>query len=374
MLIKTKDFKNAAKSIVLASSLDKNATNLELNAKNNTLYLNVTNREYFVSVKFALESSEEFRAVVDAPLFLNLIAGITTETVDLSIKSNVVHVKAGKSNYKVPMIYENTDIMTLPVITIQNKTVEMPISIDILRSISEVNSKEIDKGAKLDINELQKLYYIDETGCFTFTTSACLNKFTLEKPVKMLLNDRIVKLFKLFNEDVNFTFGNDVLPDGTIQSKIILQSDNIYVAAIILSDDTLIKKVQVPCEATKRFINTDYTNKLVVSTSKLNDAIKRLMLFTKNSVDSADMANMPAKLTFVGNDIIIKDFQDNQEVVEIESGSTIEEGYALGINLADIKLVLDSCKEQTITFNCGNHRSVVMNRGNISNLIPEGKM
>ena len=45
MLIKTKDFTNAAKSIVLASSLDKNATNLELNAKNNTslkmyLYLN----------------------------------------------------------------------------------------------------------------------------------------------------------------------------------------------------------------------------------------------------------------------------------------------------------------------------------------------
>lgn len=49
---------------------------------------------------------EDFNAVVDASLFLNLIAGITTDTFNLSIKGNTVVVKAGKSTYKLNMIYE----------------------------------------------------------------------------------------------------------------------------------------------------------------------------------------------------------------------------------------------------------------------------
>jgi hypothetical protein len=43
----------------------------------------------------------------------------------------------------------------------------------------------------------------------------------------------------------------------------------------------------------------------------------------------------------------------------------------MNINLFDIKLVLDSCKVDHITLNCGNHRSVVITRGTVANLIPE---
>ena len=66
MIIKLKEFKEVADKILLAAGLDENAANVELRAKDHTLYLAITNREYYCCVKFPIESDEEFRAVVDA--------------------------------------------------------------------------------------------------------------------------------------------------------------------------------------------------------------------------------------------------------------------------------------------------------------------
>ena len=103
MIIQTKTFQEAANKILLAVSTDKtNAANVELEAKDNVLYLRTTNKEFYVEIKFDLESAETFRAVVDANLFLNLISSITTDTFEITINENVtintLLVKAGKSN------------------------------------------------------------------------------------------------------------------------------------------------------------------------------------------------------------------------------------------------------------------------------------
>jgi len=371
MIIKTKDFAEVASKIKEAVSLDENAANLEVVAKGTSLFLNVTNREFYVSVKYELIEETNFAATVDASLFLDLVSQITAEEFKLNVDDRALIVTSGKSKYKLPMIYDNDKLMSLPIIKINNKTVEMPISYDILNSILTVNSKEITKVKKLEVNELQKMYYIDETGCFTFTTGACVNSFTLEKPVKLLLNERIVKLFKLFNEDVLFSLGQDPLPDGTSRTKITLETQNIYLAAVITSDDLLISKVQGPCIATKRFISENYDYHLVLSAREVSAAINRLMLFTKNSVDKANMTFIPARATINQDELIFADKFGNVESVTVENGSTINGTYEMGINLSDIKLITDSCKNEHITMNCGNHKSVVFIRGNISNLIPE---
>ena len=202
MILKTQLFQETCKTILPA--LDNNTANLELKAEQTTLYLSLTNREYYISVKYELAEPANFRAVVKADLFLNLIAGITSEEFELEVKNNYVYIKVNKSNYKLAMIYENDTLITLPIITLTNKTVEMPVSLEILKSILNVNAKELLKAKNADlvrasINDLQKLYYIDETGCFTFTTGACLNSFKLEKPVKLLLTDKIVKLIHKCN-------------------------------------------------------------------------------------------------------------------------------------------------------------------------------
>ena len=375
MIIKTKDFQEATNKILLATELDKTAANLEINVKPGALFLNVTNKEYYVSVKFPIEGDETFRAVVDASLFLSLISGITAETFKLVIKDTNVVITANKSRYTLPMIYANDQLMELPFIGLQNKTVEMTISNDILQSILLVNSKELLKVKNIDVNPLQKLYYITEKACFTFTTGACVNEFkpNLEKQINILLNERIVKLFKLFKEDVWFSLAQDTLLNGINRTKVSFETNDVYVAAILPSDDRLLDQVKGPVTATKSYTEATYAHKAVLKANDLADAISRLMLFTKNSVDKANMTYMPVKVVMTPDEFTIYDSLNNCEVIDIQNGSEIYEEYEMKLNIVDLKLIIDSCKNEDITLNCGNHAAVVIKRGNISNLIPELK-
>lgn len=374
MILKTKTFQEAANKILVAVGLDKSAANLELAAKDNALYLRVTNREYYVAVKFDLEEPTDFRAIVDANLFLNLISGISTEEFELTINDTNVAVKAGKSSYKLAMIYENDQLMKLPIIKLDKEqvTVDMSISHDILMSILNVNGKEIQKAKKIDVNELQRYYYVDETGCFTFTTGACVNSFTLEKPIKLLLTDRVVKLFKLFNSDVWMSYGHIVNADSSLQPIVVFQTENIYVATRLLNDETCIHKIKAPCDAMKNLIKETYDHNLVLSASDLSAAIGRLLMFYKNSSAKADLSFVPAAVDFTDTELTISDTSgDNKEIITIENGSTTPGGYSMGVNLIDLKAVLDSCKNEHITVNCGNKKSIIINRGTISNVIAE---
>lgn len=372
MIIKLKDFKEIATKILLATD-GNTASNLKLRAKDQVLTLSVTNSEYFVCIKMPLETDEELTAVVDAKAFLNLIAGLDAETFALTTSDSTLFVKAGKSNYKLAMIYDNAQLLDLPPIIIQNKTVEMNISKDILESILNVNSKELLKLKNLtDVSELQKLYYIDETGCFTFTSGACLNSFTLEKPVKLLLTDRVVKLFKLFKEDVYFSLGQDQTPSGLVETKVTFETSNIYLAARVNCDAAWLNKVKGPCDATKRHISATYPYHLVLSTAELSSAINRLLSFTKNSTTDTNMAQVPIKATITDGEITLADEFDNCETITIENG-VVEEPYEMMVNIADIKLVLDAYKNDHITLNCGANHILVFTKDLVYNLLTELK-
>lgn len=377
MILKTKTFQEAANKILVAVGLDRTAANLELAAKDTALYLRVTNREYYTAVKFDLETPTEFRAVVDANLFLNLISGISTEEFELKINETNVVVKAGKSSYKLALIYENDQLMKLPIIKLNKDqiTVDMPIANEVLMSILNVNGKEIQKAKKLDVNELQRYYYVDETGCFTFTTGACVNAFTLEKPIKLLLTDKVVKLFKLFNTDVWMSYGHNVNHDGTLQPIVVFQTEDVYVATRLLNDDTCIHKIKAPCDAMKKLVKEVYDHNLVLSATDLSAAIARLLMFYKNSSAKADLSFVPAMVSFDNTELTVADLSgDNKEVITIENGSVTPGGYSMGVNLIDLKSVLDSCKNEHITMNCGNKKSIIINRGTISNVIAETRV
>lgn len=375
MLIKTKELKAAASTISTAVAADgKNAGQLELVARNNTLYLNVTNKEYFVSVKYSLDTEETFRAVVEAQLFLDLVASFDinkADTLNLSIVNNNLAIKAGKSAYKLALIFENDEMVKLTPIRIENETVSMTVSKDILKSILTVNSKELEKTKGITVNELQHLYYIDNTGCFTFTTGACLNKFTLEKPIQLLLNERIVKLFKLFNEDVILTLGQDLDADGKLKTKAVFQTPTVYVATLPPSNDKLLSAVQGPCNATKNYIGAAYTNKVVLSADSLFESVSRLLKFAKNSSVTATNNYIPVTIKLTTDELTLCDSLDNVETVITESDSYVEDTYEMVVNLTDLRLVLDSCHGEHITVNCGNHKAVIITHGNVNNLIPE---
>lgn len=379
MLINVKDLQNICKTILVAvDKADNKAANLELVAENNMLELNVTNTEYYVSVKVVCVCTESFRAVVKAQKFLSLVADLTVEDITIEAEAASITITAGKSHYTLPLIFENDKLVELPIITLSNKTIEMPISLDVLSSIVNINSKELTKIENKDkatLSEWQRGYYITEEGCLTFTTGACLNGFKLEKPIKMLLNERIVKLFKLFNSDVAFSFGYDALANGTVQNKVVFETENIYLAAIITNDDVILSKLLGPYSATKDYINANYSNKVVVSTTSLNKAITRLVNFSKTEQEYKNFSKgtftlEPSTDTSTAT-LIITDKDKNVEAVNIENTSIIDPSYKMKLNLNDLKLVLDVCKEDFVTLNFGNHQSVVVSRGTICNLIPE---
>ncbi len=371
MILKTKEFQTTASKILVALGTDKSAGDLELFTNNGFLYMNVTNKEFYVSVKFPVDGELESRTVVDAVSFLDLVSSITTDTFELNVTDQYLSVKSNKSSYKIEVIYENDKLMELPTIDADTTTVNMTISNDILKSILDVNGKEIAKAkSSIEVSELQKLYYIDETCCFTFTTGACLNKFQLEKPVRMLLTDRIVKLFKLFDTDVDFYLGHKSNSAGELMTVVCFMSNDTKVSALINCSDVLLAKISAPLSATKTYISDTYNYSVVLSTFALNSAVQRLIKFTKNSVEKCG-AYIKGIVHISKDSVTISDSFDNTETVSVENNSVITSSYDMTINLNDLAAILSSTKLEHITLNCGNHQAAIITRGQVSNLIKE---
>ena len=370
MIIRVDSFQEACKNILTA--VDSNALSivtetLQLKTIGDKLHMSVTNREYYAEVKFDLKVPEEFHATVNANLFLKLIAQITTETIELTVVDNSLVIK-GNGTYKLPLIFEGDKLLELPVIEIANPTVEMNVSSDVLLSILQYNSKEIGKGTIA--RPVQNLYYVDEKGCITFTTGACVNNFTLEKPVAILLNNRVVKLFKLFKGgDVAFTLGYDAISDDTIQTKVKFENKDICITAILSCDDSLLKSV--PVDAIRGRANSVYNYTVNLNKEALLQTINRLLLFTDGKV----VAKPYSTFEFKQDGVVIWDtLKENSETISYVNSGISGDNYTAVLDLVDLKTTVETCPESYITFNFGNNTAFVLVRGNIYNVVPEVKV
>lgn len=373
MIIKTKEFKEVCSTIL--SAIDSNELStltetLELESKNKVLKLSVTNGEYFVTVNFNLDNEEELHASVNANLFLKLINAVTTEDITLTMKDNYLEVKAN-GTYKIPYIYEDDKMLTLPEITISNPTLDLKVSGDVLGSILDYNSKELLRGTIS--RPVQKMYYVDEKGCLTFTTGACVNYFELEKPIKVLFNNRLVKLFKLFkNKMTDFTLGYDAIDETLTQTKVQFKTDKITLTAITGCTDDLLKSV--PVSAIRGRAEFEYPFNVVLSTVELKDAVNRLLLF---SAGYGSIKNLKpySQFTFSSNQVIIYDSnKENSETLLFKNNTSVNEEYSMTLDLADLKLILDNLSEDFITLSFGNHQAAVIKRQSIYNVVPECKV
>ena len=364
MIIKTKPFKEACTTVLNAidnSELSNYSEALELIGKGSLLFLNITNKEYYVSVKFELEEElkDEFKAVINAYTFLKLIAAVTTEDIELKLKENYLAVKAN-GNYKFPLIYENGDLMKLPKIEIVNETLIMNVGGDLLSSVVNYNSKILNKK---ETTPVQKLYYLDQEGCVTFTSCVCVNNFKLEKPIKLLLSNKVVRLFKLFKNDLlKFHLGYDKLNEYLTQTKIKLETSNITLTTILPSDTLL---SQYPIEQLRKLANTIYPFTTVLKVEEFLEALNRLKVLDKNNED--------CDFNCEENKLILK-VGENEEtlyIVNDDKVPTKELNYKMTLKLDHIKSVLETCEDQYITFNFGNKTSATFVRGNIVNVLTE---
>lgn len=372
MIIKTKEFKECCSKIlgtVGSSELSTLTETLELIVQENILYLNVTNKEYYVSAKFALEQAETFHATVNASLFLKLASQTTVEDMSLEVAGNSLIIKAN-GTYKIPLIYEGDHLMELPKIILHNPTVEMSISGDILNSILNYNGRELTSG--LISRPSQRMYYVDQQGCITFTSTpdACINSFTLEKPVTLMIPNRVVKLFKLFKSDlVQFKLSHEAVAEGIVQPCISMETPTIKLGAILNGDESLLKSV--PMAEIRDRANKPYPYSVVLSRIALLQAINRLTLFSGGY--GAKQTSIPySTFNFKREEVEIwSTDQENVEKLNYLSDSSLNADYSVVLNLNGLASVLGSCDESDITLNFGNHEAVVLVRGSVRNVLPE---
>lgn len=365
MIIRSEELKKVCSNILFA--IDNNSTSqitetLEMYTEDHFLYLAVTNHEYFVKVRVDIHDKVDFKVSVSADLFLKLVSKITSETAEFKVEDNCLFV-IGNGTYRLPLIFDGESLLELPEITIDNVLNSFSIERKILNSILSYNSKELSKKYVV-ANPVQTMYYIDNNGCITFTTGACVNKFSLPTTIKFLLPDKIVKLFKLFSDDnVNFVYGKDSLENGIIQTKVKFYTDNEELTAIISSGDDLISNVPEEAIRNRAFKVYDYS--VTLNKQLVLNAIDRMLIFTNKSLVPC------GKFTFKDDHVVISDDSDiNFESIYYENTSNIG-SYSAVFDFIDLKTIISGIKSDYFTFNFGDGQSAVIVDKDIYNVIPE---
>ena len=372
MILKTKKLQEVCSKILPAvesSELSSILDTLQLKTVDKVLCLSVTNKEYYVQVKLDITDEVDFHATVSATLFLKLVSQLTAEDIELTVSDNVLNVKANGS-YKIPLIFEGEQLMELPVISIDNVVKEFDISSGILNSILNYNTKELDKGTIS--RPIQKFFYVDEKGAITFTTGACVNSFELAQPVKILLNKRLVKLFKLFQDcSVHFKLAYDAVEGSTdiVQTKVQFAASNIVITSILSCDDSMLS--QIPVNAIRGRADNIYPHSVVLSKNDLMATLGRLMLFTSSSSEIDLKQNI--MFVFGSDSVTVSDIKgENKEVLKyLNKESGIVDEYRANLDIMDLKLTLDTCVEPSITLSFGDGNAFILSRGSIKNVIPE---
>lgn len=371
MIIRIEEIQSACSKILAAvdsSAVSTLTETLRLSTEGKNLYISVTNKEYYARVKIEMTEEIDFKATVNANLFLKLVSQITTETIELSIDDSALVLK-GNGTYKLPLIFDGDKLLELPEIKIDNPTVNFNIDSSILLSILNYNSKELSKG--IISRPIQKLYYMDNAGAITFTTGACVNSFTLQQPVKVLLNDRLVKLFKLFkSEQVDFTLGYDSIAEDTIQTKVRFESKDVVITAVLSCDDSMLQSF--PVNAVRSRANAEYPYSININREQLIQTINRLLLFT-SARGAQDIINPYSTFEFKTDRVTIWDthHENFEDIFYSNTKCAVEDKYVAMFDFKDFKTTLENCSEQYVTLNFGDEQALVVARGNVKVVIPE---
>ena len=339
---------------------------VRLHTEGSNLYFTVASNEYSMVAKIPSDDNEPFEAVVDANVFLKLISQVTTDTIELVTDNRVLNIKAN-GNYKLPMIFEGDALIKYKPIELNNVTNEFVVSNDILKKILIYNTKQLSlsTGGK----EVFNYYYFDNHGCITANLGACVTDFELDTQVKLLFNQRLVRLFKLFDDsDAKLTIAKDELSGDIIQTKVKFVSNDIEIKSIISCEDSFTNSY--PVVAVRSTANADYDYLSVFKRGSLVETLNRLNLFV--SVNKS--INQVVKLVFNPKGVTISDYDgNNSEIVYYQNDLDNIDTYTAYVDLKMFKSVLDTINSQYISMRFGNGRAFVLDYDDIKSVIPESK-
>jgi hypothetical protein len=377
-IIKTDELKECCTKILAAvdnsDSTNTDAGILQLTVVENKLILAVTNGEYFVEVKKDLTGSvTDFKASIGATLFLKLMTQVTTETVEFKVSNQTLLVQAN-GLYKIPLVFQGESMYELARIDLEQVKANTQVSSKNLYDIMNYNTKEITKAIQTTLRPVQKMYLLDSNGCITFTArGACINAFDVPnfEGVKVLLNQKLVKLFKLFDKDelVEVEVGTKTITPEITQDRIILTGNKLRISAILGCDSDLVNTI--PVEAIRAKATYSYNYEVSLSKELLIQAINRLTLL---STFGTVQAKPYCKFVFNKNGVTIYDTrQENSEVVSYSNPvyALEGEGYETILDVTNLKATIEGCAESQITVKMGTHNAILVEFANIKNVVSE---
>ena len=370
MILEVEKFKDSCKKVLGAVETDSSLKNviygydtLELDFSDGSLKLNVTNGEYYASLTIGATGDESLRAVVDAKLFLTLVAKITTKEMEVFIEGNALVVKAN-GTYKFPLKYDMESLVVLPKIELGEKVTDFVIDSSILLSILG-NNTGILADDKSNRPMLEKTYYLDQEGCITFTrTTACVYSFTLPQPIKVLMSQKFVRLFKLFHEgDVKVSIGI-VDVGANVQTRMLLEQEGLSVISILPGDQNTVSSV--PVQVIRGRAKGVYKYSATFDKAYFMEAVDRLLLFDGQN---PSLSRGVGEFDFDGEGASIKIVAGNGNEYVPYVTSSVTEPYKARLDLVHLREVLASAQVGNFTMRFGDDTAVVIVCGSVINVI-----
>ena len=371
--VETKQLKDVCGKIMpaISSNTMSNMTDLvQIDLHDGEFRLSATNKEYYVTTYFNVGVSNPLIATINAVNFIKLVSSITTEYVDIDVSDNVLTVKCG-GVYKFPLICPEgeEEIVKLPEITVDNVTAEFSTSTENLHSILYNNESAVQKNSE---NEVRRMYYLDNEGAVTVGACACVNFFTLEQPIQLLLPHHIVKLLSILSdESTKITVGHKMNYDSSFQTTVKFEDSHTTISTRLPLSDVSIPKM--PVKSVRENAKATYKYSVSVNKKDISSACKRLAIF-RNTFNKDRGIGQPVQIDYYHDMMVITDpTSNNAEEIHYISPSNIQDGesYTMCVDLCDVEDAIDKYKNQYVTLAFGDSAYLVVHRDNVAYVIVE---
>ena len=339
----------------------------------------VSNFGYYLEAKVTISAENytdenKLHATVSADSFISLVSKLDDDYVMINCTDNALELSTKSSGYTFPLIKELGQVCSVEKIDFNyTRCDRYTITGEDIVSIATTNAKGLTDAQFA--KEIQKFIYVDNEGALTFTDNIYSNKFskpievTDDKPeFKFLLSGNQAELLKVFAKyrDVELVVERD--NEYNHSFKILMTSipDNEISLTMIVQSMEFTERF--PALKIRALAEDKTETHAIIDKKLLEKALARLMVFDKKW----DISVMNySKLVFEENQVKLVSLKSkNFEVIPYKSYTNTTEHESM-IRFIDLEKQLKAVVDNTLDISYGDSPAVVINSGNLCQIIPE---
>lgn len=211
-------------------------------------------------------SGDDLDITVDSDKFSKLVAKTVAEDIDLTVKDDILYVKAG-GTYKIPLISDEEGIVSFP--DIESDLSDMEAGWNTVKLSSIMQAYHINRYALSKTKENQALtgYYCGDHVVTTDANVITFNQFKMfpfDFPV--LISDRQMELLATFNEE-------DIKVSVDPKSVVFATDTQVLEGELMQCIDDF------PAQEVSAYLDEAFTSSCTVSKDLLLGTLDRLALF-----------------------------------------------------------------------------------------------